>query len=297
MKSPYLLLLTLALVLAQVLAQANKSRVIKVEAPEGKVSGNLRDGPLTFESAKVGGVVGKVKDLTILSTKAVLSAPEGKTIKDEGERIASFEGMVQVKRDRMTASGPKLTYKEATGLGVLEGTATMRQEPKEQGKDPVDVTANKMTFEVDTNISTSEGNVSLKNGSQEGRSAKVYYEEDKGLAVFNDDQQVVLVRRRTDGDLTIRAKEVRSLTEDKRLIATGGVTLVDGNITTTGGSLSYDDKSGIAFVIGNVKSVNAKEGLTITGQILQQNVNKHVVVKYNKPYQLPEKDFKRLDEK
>lgn len=288
------LLLLLALVMALAIAQGNKSRVIKVEAPEGKVSGNIRNGPLTFESSKPGGVVGKVKDLTILSTKAVLVAPEGKSIQDEGERTATFDGTVQVKRDRMTANGPKLTYKEATGLGVLEGASTMRQEPKDGKGDPVEVAAPKMTFEVDTNISTSSGGVTLKNGKQEGRSDSVYYEEDRALAIFTDDKQVILTRKREDGDLVIRAKEIRSLTDDKRLWGSGGVTVTDGDLVTTGEAVLYDDKTGIAIVVGKpARSENAKEKFKVSSGTLEHNVNRHRVVAYSKPFSIPVGDFQK----
>lgn len=288
------LLLLLALVMALAIAQGNKSRVIKVEAPEGKVSGNIRNGPLTFESSKPGGVVGKVKDLTILSTKAVLVAPEGKSIQDEGERTATFDGTVQVKRDRMTANGPKLTYKEATGLGVLEGASTMRQEPKDGKGDPVEVAAPKMTFEVDTNISTSSGGVTLKNGKQEGRSDSVYYEEDRALAIFTDDKQVILTRKREDGDLVIRAKEIRSLTDDKRLWGSGGVTVTDGDLVTTGDAVLYDDKTGIAIVVGKpARSENAKEKFKVSSGTLEHNVNRHRVVAYSKPFSIPAGDFQK----
>ncbi|HEU4740993.1 MAG TPA: LptA/OstA family protein [Meiothermus sp.] len=293
-------LATLSLLcLMLVVAQSNNVRVITIDSPNGgTVSGNPRMGPLTFENPKPGGVVGKVKDLQITSSKATLEAPQGKTLDEsKGERTATFVDNITVKRDRMTATGPKLVYSEKTGQGVLDGPAKMRQEPKDKDGDPVEVAASKMTFDVDTDISTSEGAVSLKNGRQEGKSDTVYYEEKRGLAIFNDKEQVVLTRRRTDGDLVIRAKEVRSLTEDKRLIATGGVTLVDGNITTTGASLSYDDKTGIAFITGSARSENKKEGLTITGNTLQHNVNKHIVVNYTKPYQLPVADYKRSGEK
>lgn len=290
--------LLVVLLLGIVLAQSTNSRIIKVEAPDGKVSGNIRTGPLTFESSKAGGVVGKVKDLVINSSKAILSAPEGKSIQDEGERIAAFDGSITVKRDRMTSSGPKLTYSEKTGLGVLEGSAKMHQEPKNKGDDAVDVSAPKMTFQVDTNISTSEGGVTLKNGNQEGKSDTVYYEEDRALAIFNDAKEVVLVRKRSDGELTIRAKEVRSLTDEKRLIATGGVSLFDGDITTTGDKLYYNDKTGDAYVFGNVatkvpaKSVR-KDGSSISSGVILHNVNRKQARQYQQQTKFPEADFKK----
>lgn len=287
---------------AVALAAATKERVITIESPDAsaKRTGDLTNGPWVYEASKVGSLVGKVKDLQIVALKATLTAPQGKTMQAaEGSRVAAFENSVIVKRDRMTATGPKLTYSEATGKGVLDGGAKMRQEPKDPKNDPVEVLAPRMTFEVDTNISTSEGGVSLKNGRQEGKSQTVYYEEDRGLAIFTDDNQVVLTRKRDSGDLIIQGKEIRSLTDAKRLIATGGVTLIDGDITTTGASLYYDDNSGEAIILGDrakgipAKSVNKKDGATLSSGTLKQNVNNKRVQLYNQPFKLPEADFKK----
>ncbi|MCS7057659.1 MAG: OstA family protein [Meiothermus sp.] len=289
-----------------VLAQTKEQRIITIEAPGGQRSGNLRMGPWVYEAGRPGGVIGRVKDLEISANRATLEAPQGKTMQEaEGERVASFEGGVTVKRDRMVASGPRLVYRESNGRGVLEGGARMRQEPKEKGNDPVEVTAPRMTFEVDTNISTSEGGVILKNGRQEGQSQQVYYEEDRGLAVFSDEKEVVLVRRREGrGDLVIRAKEVRSLTEEKRLLATGGVTLVDGDITTTGVRMVYDDNTGEATVVGGrlgnqnvpARSVNAKERATLSGGALLHNVNRSQVRVLAQVPRLPMDDFRKQGE-
>lgn len=296
-----LFLLTVA-----VLAQSKEQRIITIEAPGGQRSGNLRNGPWVYEAGKPGGVIGKVKDLEISATHATLEAPQGKTMQEaEGERVASFEGSVVVKRDRMTASGPKLVYRESSGRGTLEGGARMRQEAKDKSSDPVEVLAPRMTFDVDTNISTSEGGVTLKNGRQEGRSDAVYYEEDKGLAVFSDAKEVVLLRKREGkGDLVIRAKEVRSLTTEKRLLATGGVTLVDGDITTTGASLVYNDNTGEATIVAGrvgsqsvpARSVNTKERATLSGNSLLHNVNRSQVRVLAQAPRLPITDFRKQGE-
>lgn len=296
----------LFLLTLMVLAQGKEQRVITIEAPGGQRSGNLRNGPWVYDGGKPGGVIGKVKDLEINATRATLEAPQGKTMQEaEGERVASFDGNVVVKRDRMTASGPKLVYRESSGRGTLDGNARMRQEPRDKNSDPVEVTAPRMTFEVDTNISTSEGGVTLKNGRQEGRSDAVYYEEDQGLAVFTDAKEVVLIRKREGkGDLVIRAREIRSLTDEKRLLATGGVTLVDGDITTTGASLVYNDNTGEATIVagrvGNqnvpARSVNAKERATLSGNSLLHNVNRSQVRVLAQAPRLPVSDFRKLSE-
>lgn len=270
---------------------ASGVRVIQVEG--GRLSGDLRYGPWTFE----GEVRGRVKDLEIRSSKATLTAPKGKTMQEaEGEREARFEGGVVVRRGRVEARGPVLVYREKTGEGELLGPARMRQEPK-PGEDPVEVEASRMTFQVDTDTSSSE-NAILKSGNQEGRAAFVYYEEEKGLAVFTDSKEVVLVRKRKDGDLVIRAKEVRSLTSSKKLIATGGVRLQDGDLVTTGESLYYDDTTGEAIVLGRpAVSENKKEGFRLSGNTLQHNVNRHQVRVYGKEFRLPVGEFRKLGEK
>ncbi|GLV47309.1 hypothetical protein TJA_04820 [Thermus sp. LT1-2-5] len=270
---------------------ASGVRVIQVEG--GRLSGDLRYGPWTFE----GEVRGRVKDLTIQAPKATLTAPKGKTMQEaEGEREARFEGGVVVRRGRVEARGPVLVYREKTGEGELLGPARMRQEPK-PGEDPVEVEASRMTFQVDTDTSTSE-NALLRSGNQEGRADFVYYEEERGLAVFSDPKEVVLTRKRKDGDLVIRAKEVRSLTGPKRLIATEGVRLVDGDLVTVGESLYYDDTTGEAIVLGKpAVSENKKEGFKLSGSTLLHNVNRHQVRVYGRAFRLPVEEFKKLGEK
>lgn len=266
-------------------------RVIQVEG--GRLSGDLRFGPWTFE----GGVKGRVKDLLIEAPRATLTAPKGKTMQEaEGEREARFEGGVVVKRGRVEARGPILVYQERTGEGELLGPARMRQEPK-PGEDPVEVEASRMTFQVDMDTSTSE-NALLKSGNQEGRAGFVYYEEERGLAVFTDPKEVVLTRKRKEGDLRILAKEVRSLTGPKRLVATGGVRLQDGDLVTTGESLYYDDTTGEAIVLGRpAVSENKKEGFRLSGSTLLHNVNRHQVRVYGKAFRLPLEDFRKLGER
>jgi lipopolysaccharide export system protein LptA len=278
------------LVLGLALAAANV-RVIQVEG--GRLSGDLRYGPWTFE----GGVKGRVKDLAIEAPRATLTAPKGKTMQEaEGEREARFEGGVVVRRGRVEARGPLLVYRERTGEGELVGPARMRQEPK-PGEDPVEVEGSRMTFQVDTDTSTSE-NALLRSGQQEGRAGLVYYEEERGLAVFSDPKEVVLTRKRKDGDLRILAKEVRSLTGPRKLIATGGVRLQDGDLVTTGESLYYDDTTGEAIVLGKpAVSENKKEGFRLSGSTLLHNVNRHQVRVYGQAFRLPLGDFKKLGER
>jgi lipopolysaccharide export system protein LptA len=275
------------------------SRIIKISYEDGRRSGNLRNGPWVYESNRPDGIVGRVGELKILASKAVLEAPEGKSMQAaEGERTATFEGGVTVTRGRLTATGPRLVYSEATGLGVLEGPARMHQEPAKEGEDPVEVQAGRMSFDVDTDISTSAGEVVLSSGNQKGWADRVYYEEERGLAVFTMEKGTVkLVRQRKDGELVIHAPEVRSLTRSKKLIAVGGVKLVDGDITTTGEALFYDDETGEAIVVGRpARSVNEAEGFKTSGGTLLHNVNKHRVQVYRKPFTLPAEEFKKVDE-
>ncbi len=297
MKRTRIFLLAFA-ALALALAAA-PTRVIKISYLEGKRSGNLRYGPWIYESSKPDGIIGTVGDLEIRARKAVLEAPKGESMQAaEGKRKATFEGGVTVLRGRLTAKGPSLVYSEATGLGVLAGPAQMHQEPAKKGEDAVDVSAQEMSFDVDTDISTSSGGVKLVNGNQSGYADSVYYEEERGLAVFTmKEGSVKLVRHRKGGDLIIYAPEVRSLTREKKLIATGGVELVDGDLVTKGTALYYDDESGEAIIIGKpARSVNEKEGFKISGGTLLHNVNKHRVQVYRKGFEMPLQEFEKVGE-
>ena len=287
----------LFIVLAAVATAATPARIVKISYLEGKRSGNLRYGPWVYESSKPDGIIGTVGDLEIRARKAVLEAPKGKSMQAaEGERKATFAGGVTVLRGRLTAKGPSLVYSESTGLGVLYGPATMHQEPAKEGQDPVEVEAQQMSFNVDTDISTSSGSVKLTNGNQQGFADSVYYEENRGLAVFTmKNGQVKLVRHRKNGNLIIFAPEVRSLTREKKLIATGGIKLVDGDLITTGTALYYNDQTGEAIVIGKpASSVNQKEGFKTSGGTLLHNVKKHRVQVYRKGFVMPLEEFKKV---
>ena len=284
-----------ALVLFGVLAlAAGDVRVITIEYPEGTRSGNLRTGPWIYESEKPDGIQGQVEELQILSSRAVLRAPEGMSMQEaEGNRVAEFTGGVTVKRGRVSATGPSLSYEEATGVGVLQGPAQMVQAPSDADDDPVEVQASMMAFDVDSDVSRSQGQVKFKSGPQEGQAERIYFEEERELAILTTPGgRVELVRRRPEGDLRIQAGEVRSLTDSGRLVATGGVVLIDGDLTTKGEGLSYDDNTGEAFVVGNpAQSTSEEEGVEISAGTLRHDVNEHRVELYSQPYDLPLAEF------
>ena len=276
-------------------------RVIVIEYPHGTRSGNLRYGPWVYTASQPGGIRGRVGNLEIAASKAVLEAPKGKSMQAaEGERVATFEGGVVVRRGRLTARGPKLVYREATGVGRLFGPATMVQAPEKEGQDEVRVEAQKaMAFDVDDDTSESEGAVRLVSGRQEGRAERVYYEEGRALAVFTTPGgRVRLVRHRKEGgDLVIEAEEARLLAHQKKLLATGGVVLTDGDLVTKGEGLFYDDATGEAIVVGRpAVSQNPKKGRKLSAGTLLHDVNKHRVRLYGRPFKLPLEDFRTKHE-
>ncbi len=292
MKRILVILATLAI--GFTFAQVSKDRIIEFK---GKFKGDLIKGPYNFE----GGFTAVVQRLNIVSPKATLSAPAGLEMGEaEGKRIANFEGDVTVTRGKLTAKGPSLEYKEAAGLGVLSGPANIVQKPEKEGDDVL-IAANKVTFDVDNDISVSEGNVKLINGKQSGLAGKVQFDERCNLALFSDDKQVTLVRepkKQGENKLSITAKEARSLTDSKLLIATGGVTLVSGDNTTTGASLYYDDEKSIAYVVGDeakkiaAKNINKKNGATISSMTIENNTRKNQVKQLGGTYKIPAEKFK-----
>jgi lipopolysaccharide assembly outer membrane protein LptD (OstA) len=279
----------LFVLLGMTLAAAG-SRVIEIEG--GRQQGDLRFGPYKYSE----GVKATVQKLQIASPEGSLTAPQGLEMsKAQGKRTAAFSGSVVVTRSRLTAKGPSLEYKEETGLGVLAGPTNIVQKPEKAGEDDVLITAAKATFDVDNNISTSEGGVKLVNGKQSAISSKVVFDEETNLGCLTDSKTVTLVRepkKAGDTKLVITAKEARVNTDKNTVIATGGVTLVAGKNTTTGDSLYYDDEKNIAYIVGKpAKNVDKKNGGSISGTTLVNNTAKEQVL-VGTPFKIPFDSFK-----
>ncbi len=252
-----------------VLALAQGSRILEITG--GAPGGDLRNGPMFW----TGSFTATVQKLSLKATKVTLSAPAGTTLSEsKGKRIAQFEGGTTATRGRLLATGPTLEYRESTGLGVLAGPVQIRITPEKKEDDTVTIQASKATFDVDTNVSTSEGSVRLVNGGQTATSSKVIYDEQADLGCLTDSRNVIIVRepkKAGDPRLVITAKETRVNTKTNTVVALGGVKLEAGDNTTTGEALFYDDTKETAWVVGDVakkleaKNVNKKSGTTISG--------------------------------
>ncbi len=278
------------LVIFGVALAAAGSRVIEIEG--GRQQGDLRFGPYKYTE----GVKATVQKLQIASTEGSLTAPQGLEMsKAQGKRTAGFGGGVTVTRGRLTAKGPTLEYKEETGLGVLAGPTNIVQKSEKAGEDDVFIMALKATFDVDTNVSTSEGSVKLVNGKQSALSSKVVFDEEKNIGCLTDGKTVTLIRepkKASDVRLVITAKEARVNTDKNTLIASGGVTLVAGKNTTTGDSLYFDDEKNTAYIVGKpAKNVDKKNGGSISGTTLVNNTAKEQV-QVGKPFIIPVDAFK-----
>jgi lipopolysaccharide transport protein LptA len=256
---------------------AEEKRIIRIQNDGGNQSGNLRFGPITYDHPDPEGVVATVSNLTIYGQKAELRGPEGEQISladAEGRRIATFTGGLRVTRNRLTATGPDLTYTEETGIGAMTGNVSIVVAPEEEGDDPVDITAESADFDVDTDVSTSRGNVELVSGNQTANAEEVIYEEDRELAKMTSEGGQVTLTRTDEEDgsiLTITADEVRPLTGDKRLHAIGNVTVVDGAGISRGTEVFFDDNESRAEIIGNPATYeNEEEGTSLSSGRLEQ---------------------------
>ncbi len=280
-RRPKSFLFTVFLVLALAFAQSEE-RIIRIDFSGGSQSApDLRYGPFVYTHPDPEGIVATVSNLTIYAQNAELAAPEGVLIAEaEGQRTASFTDGVRVARGRLEANGPGLVYSETTGLGVMEGPAAIVVAPTEEGDNPVNIGADEVTFDVDTDVSTSRGNVTLQNGNQSATADELVFEEDRNLAkLTSEGAQVTVTRQKDDGDtLTITADDTRALTEEDRLLSRGSVTTVDGDITSTGDVVCFDDATSQAEIIGNpAVSVNAAQGITLSGARLLQRTDIDVV--------------------
>jgi lipopolysaccharide export system protein LptA len=266
------------------------TRVITIK---GRFTGDLTNGPYTFRENPVA----TVQKLTINAKEAVLSAPAGMKMSEAQEkRTALFSGGTTATRGRLTANGPTLEYKEATGLGVLAGPVSIKITPEKQGDDTVTIQASKATFDVDTNVSTSESSVRLVNGGQTATASKVVYDEQTDLGCLTDSRTVQLVRepkKAGDPRLIITAKETRVNTKTNTIVALGGVRLEAGDNVTTGDALFYDDTKDTAWVVGNLakkleaKNVNKKSGTTISGGTIINYTRRNTVQLQGGIYKVP----------
>lgn len=293
--------LALLALLLTVGAQELERRIITIEAPGGSSTGNIRTGPIHFSHPDPEGVVATVSTLTIYAQNATLEAPEGRLMNEaRGEREASFEGGVRVARGRLSATGPGLVYSEATGFGVLGGPASIVVTPRDEGEDEVTITADEATFDVDTETSTSRGNVNLVSGRSSAEAEAVVFEEERELArLWDEGGQVSLVRAGDDGDLIITADEVRVLTADDRLLATGNVTLRSGDTVSSGDTVYFDDETSRAEILGSpAVSVNEADGVRVSGARLEHRTDLDVVQVLDEtaPANFDESDFAMLSE-
>jgi lipopolysaccharide export system protein LptA len=270
-----------ALVFALSFAQEEEPsrRLITIDSSGGTQSGNLRFGPIVYEHPEPLGVTATVANLTIRSPRATLSAPEGVLIAQaQGAREATFEGDLEVSRGRLLATGGRLTYSEATGLGVLSNASgrpvVVRIAPLAEGEAEVVIRALQVTFDVDTDTSISDGMVELSNGDQAAFADRIEYEEIIGLGVLSGVRRPSVIRTADDGgELRIVANQIRVLTDVKAMYAVGNVIVQDGDIESRGDEVFYDDAEEVAEVIGNPAiAVDAAAGVRLETARVRQDV-------------------------
>ncbi len=289
------------LVIFGVALAAAGSRVIEIEG--GRQQGDLRFGPYKYTE----GVKATVQKLQIESTEGSLTAPQGLEMsKAQGKRTAGFTGGVTVSQRSFDRQRSNARVQRRNGSGRAGRPTNIVQKPEKAGEDDVFITALKATFDVDTNISTSEGSVKLINGKQSATSSKVVFDEEKNLGCLTDSKYITLIRepkKASDSRLVITAKEARVLTETNTLVALGGVTLVAGNNTTTGEALYYDDDKETAWVVGNsatktpAKNVNKKANATVTSGTIINYTKKNQIERLGTPYKIPFEKFKCASDK
>jgi lipopolysaccharide export system protein LptA len=188
-------------------------------------------------------------------------------------------------RGRLEATGPALDYDESTGLGTLESDVGIVVEPppERDNQGDVTITANSVTFDVDTDVSTSRGDVLLINGNQRAEAEELIYEEARDLAKLSSSgQQVRAVRQNDDGELIIVADEIRTLTQTDSLLAVGNVVIIDGPIRSTGDVVFFDDATDRAEIVGNPATSQERDDqgeplFEISGARIEQRIDLDVV--------------------
>lgn len=256
-------------------AAALERRLITIDSSGGTQRGNLRFGPIVYEHPEPDGIVATVSTLTIRAPRAELRAPDEVLLSQaQGQREADFDGGVVVERGRLVATGERLAYSEATGLGVLSGEVWVVITPADAGEDEVTISAEQVTFDVDTDVSISEGRVLLVNGDQTAEAERLLFEEERDLGqLTSSDGRALVTRAGDEGPLTIEADEIRVLTDLKALYAVGDVVVVDGPITSRGEVVFYDDEEEVAEVLGSpAVAVDEAAGIRLETDRIRQDV-------------------------
>lgn len=283
--------LFLVALLGAALAADKNGRVLQMESQS--FTGDLRNGPYVFSGSPQNPVKATVSTLKISAPRAVLSAPSGTPITGaEGKRAAAFTDGVTVTRGRLTAKGPTLDYSELNGVGVLKGGPSAVFAPERKDGDPVNISASQMSLDVDTNVSTSTGNVNLQSGNQSGKSDALTFDEKRELALLTGNLQMNRAASGKQKALTITGQEARLLTKSKLMYVNGKVKLTSGDTTTTGDAMYYNDAKNLAVIVGNAVSVSAKDGTKVTGNVLEQRTDLGRVRQLTGGYKIPVDQFK-----
>ena len=283
-----------------VAATAPINRVLKFET-SAQLQGDLRNGPYNYTGKAGAAVKATVGTVSIAAPQASMKAPAGTPMANaQGRRSADFTGGVTVLRGRLSAKGAALNYSEASGQGLLTGAPSAVFTPEKKGDDPVNIAAVNMSLDVDTNMSTSTGNVKLVSGVQTGRADRVVFDEGKELGLLTGNMSLSRAATAKAKELNVVGTEARILTKGKLLYVLGKVKLTQGSATTTGDAVYYDDARNVAYVVGNAVSTDSKTGTTVRARAsgaLEQRTDLGRVRAVDAGFTIPTAQFKLSGEK
>ena len=283
-----------------VAATAPINRVLKFET-SAQLQGDLRNGPYNYTGKAGAAVKATVGTVSIAAPQASMKAPTGTPMANaQGRRSADFTGGVTVLRGRLSAKGAALNYSEASGQGLLTGAPSAVFTPEKKGDDLVNIAAANMSLDVDTNMSTSTGNVKLVSGVQTGRADRVVFDEGKELGLLTGNMSLSRAATAKAKELNVVGTEARILTKGKLLYVLGKVKLIQGSTTTTGDAVYYDDARNVAYVVGNAVSTDSKTGTTVRARAsgaLEQRTDLGRVRAVDAGFTIPAAQFKLSGEK
>lgn len=283
-----------------VAATAPINRVLKFET-SAQLQGDLRNGPYNYTGKAGAAVKATVGTVSIAAPQASMKAPTGTPMANaQGRRSADFTGGVTVLRGRLSAKGAALNYSEASGQGLLTGAPSAVFTPEKKGDDLVNIAAANMSLDVDTNMSTSTGNVKLVSGVQTGRADRVVFDEGKELGLLTGNMSLSRAATAKAKELNVVGTEARILTKGKLLYVLGKVKLIQGSTTTTGDAVYYDDARNVAYVVGNAVSTDSKTGTTVRARAsgaLEQRTDLGRVRAVDAGFTIPTAQFKLSGEK
>lgn len=182
-------------------------------------------------------VVTRIADTSIVSQVVLARRPPREEGGEDRQTLEMFGGTLEMSENfcpqnversgqpdvfivqgRTTVSGTDLLYDNATGLANLSGPVDL-QRTGEDGQPPITATSQRLVFNVDTDLSTLEGDVEVISDKRTSHADTLELNEAEGVAVLHGNPA-----RSTEGANVLEGSTLLYFLDSDDVVVVGGVT-------------------------------------------------------------------------